>query len=93
MPPAVAAAKRHHHPPLMVLMLRHHKDGVEIIDGRYRLKSGSACGLLKGDTIIKAIDGMVIESPDQLNAILASKGNNRVQLLIQRGQKIGQIVF
>jgi len=73
------------------LVLRKHKDGIEIATVGIASRAAGA-GLLKGD-VIKAVDGVVIESMDQLNQILTSKGNSQMQLLIQRGPKIGQVVF
>ena len=81
-------------PPLatsMGLILKHKGDGVEITAVGIGSRAAQ-CQLLKGD-IIKAIDGAVVESPDQINQIFAAKQNGQFQLLIQRGSKIGQIVF
>ena len=81
-------------PPLTTsfgLMLKHGKDGVEITTVGIGSRA-SQCGLLRGD-VIKAVDGVVVESQDQLNSIFGSKGGGQMQLLIQRGPKIGQIVF
>lgn len=50
-------------------------------------------GLKRGD-IIKAIDGIIIQAPDQFQQIFAGKQPTQsVQLLIQRDDKIGQIVL
>jgi tetratricopeptide (TPR) repeat protein len=81
-------------PPLATsygLLLKHKGDGVEITTVGIGSRA-ARCGLLKGD-LIKAVDGVVVESPDQLNQIFASRPNVQFQLLIQRGNKIGQIVF
>lgn len=81
-------------PPLATsygLLLKRKSDGVEITTVGIGSRAAQ-CSLLKGD-VIKAIDGVVVESPDQINQIFASKGNAQMQLLIQRGPKIGQIVF
>ena len=81
-------------PPIatsMGLILKHKGDGVEITAVGIGSRAAQ-CQLLKGD-IIKAIDGAVVESPEQINQIFAAKQNGQFQLLIQRGAKIGQIVF
>ncbi|MBS1993176.1 MAG: tetratricopeptide repeat protein [Cyanobacteria bacterium SZAS LIN-3] len=73
------------------LMLRHNREGVEITTIGIGSRAAQ-CGLLKGD-LIKAVDGVVVESTDQINQIFAAKPNAKFQLLVQRGTKIGQIVF
>jgi Flp pilus assembly protein TadD len=73
------------------LMLKRKGDGVEITTVGIGSRAAQA-GLIKGD-LIKAVDGMVVESPDQINQIFESKPRAQFQLLIQRGPKIGQIVF
>jgi len=74
------------------LMLKRKGDGVEITTVGIGSRAAQAY-LLKGD-VIKAVDGAVVESPDQLNQIFGSKPpNSQFQLLIQRGNKIGQVVF
>jgi tetratricopeptide (TPR) repeat protein len=81
-------------PPLTTsfgLILKRKNDGVEITTVGIGSRASQA-GLFKGD-LIKAVDGAVVESPDQINQIFGSKPNGQFQLLIQRGPKIGQIAF
>jgi len=81
-------------PPLATsygLMLKHSRDGIEITTVGIGSRAAQ-CNLQKGD-VIKAVDGVVVESVDQLNQIFAAKPSNKFQLIVQRGSKIGQIVF
>lgn len=74
------------------LLVRNTKGGAEISSVGLASRA-SKKGLLRGD-IIKAVDGNVIESSDQLQQMLMQKGpSDQVQLLIQRGQKLGQVVL
>jgi tetratricopeptide (TPR) repeat protein len=53
----------------------------------------SRCGLQRGD-VIRAVDGIVIQAPDQFQQIFAGKQPNQsVQLLIQRKDQIVQIIL
>lgn len=66
--------------------------GVEIttVGGGSR---AAKAGVKRGD-IIRAIDGMVVNSPNDLNAIISRKQPGEgVQLIIQREGKIGQFVL
>jgi len=74
------------------LLVRNTKGGAEISSVGLASRA-SKKGLLRGD-IIKAVDGNVIESSNQLQQMLMQKGpSDQVQLLIQRGQKLGQVVL
>lgn len=74
------------------LLVRNTKGGAEISSVGLASRA-SKKGLLRGD-IIKAVDGNVIESSNQLQQMLMQKGPcDQVQLLIQRGQKLGQVVL
>jgi len=81
-------------PPLATsygLMLKHSHEGVEITTVGIGSRAAQ-CNLQKGD-LIKAVDGVVVESVDQINQIFSAKPNSKFQLIVQRGSKIGQIVF
>jgi predicted metalloprotease with PDZ domain len=73
------------------LILKRKNDGVEILTVGIGSRA-SRCGLQRGD-MIKAIDGQVVESPDQVNEVFNAKAGANFQLLIQRGTRIGQFVF
>lgn len=73
------------------LILKHKNDGVEILTVGIGSRA-ARCGLQRGD-MIKAIDGTVVETPDQVNEAFNSKAGSNFQLLIQRGARIGQFMF
>lgn len=74
------------------ILARGSNDGVEITAIGVGSKASRA-GLLKGD-IIRAVDGVVTNNMNDLNQVFGRKQPNEgVQLIIQRGGKIGQFVL
>lgn len=70
--------------------LKSHRDGVRIvaIDAGSR---GAKAGLRTGD-IIRAVDGTVVKSPQEVNNILSGKAPQApVQIMIQREQQMGEL--
>jgi tetratricopeptide (TPR) repeat protein len=53
----------------------------------------SKAGLQKGD-VIRAVDGIVVNNPNEINTVLSRKGpNDQVQVMIQRDKNIGAVVL
>ena len=74
------------------ILARGNNDGVEITAIGVGSRASRA-GLMKGD-IIRAVDGVVTNSMNDLNQVFGRKQPNEgVQLIIQRGGKIGQFVL
>jgi tetratricopeptide (TPR) repeat protein len=71
---------------------KHSKDGAHII--AIGQNSRAAQVGLKEDDLIKAVDGAVTTSGEQINRILLSKPTGaRFQFTVQRGARLGQILF
>jgi tetratricopeptide (TPR) repeat protein len=74
------------------ILVRNGHDGAEISTIGLASRA-SKVGLLRGD-IIKAVDGTVINSAAKLQELLQQKQVGQpIQLLIQRGEKLGQVVL
>jgi tetratricopeptide (TPR) repeat protein len=53
----------------------------------------SKAGLQKGD-VIRAVDGIVVNNPNEINTVLSRKGpNDQVQVMIQRDKNIGAVIL
>jgi len=67
------------------------RDGVVIVAVGIASRATRA-GILQGD-VIKAVDGMVIKSTNDLNSALESKMGQQLQLTVQRGNQLGLVRF
>jgi tetratricopeptide (TPR) repeat protein len=71
---------------------KHNKEGAKIV--RIEPNSRAAQVGLKEDDLIKAVDGSVTTNGEEVNRILSSKPPGaRFQFTVQRGARLGQILF